>query len=101
MTSVDERRPHFEDHNHFFLALLGLASFGMRLDDVIREHGTPPMSVPIAGADVERDEVLCALLGLVALRRRQSELFESASLNPSTPHQPVLERRNAANSILR
>jgi hypothetical protein len=101
MTLIDERRPHFEDHNYFFQALLGLASLGNRVDEVIREHGTPPFAASIASEEVAEDAVLCAVLGLVALRRRLRELMESAAGTPRGHEAAVPERRNATTSILR
>ena len=101
MTLIDQRRPHFEDHNYFFQALLGLTSLGNRLDQLIDEHGTPRCPAPISGEEVSEDEFLCAVLGLVALRRRFLELIESAGATQRRQDVSTPERRNAPTSILR
>ena len=101
---LEQRRPHFEDHNYFFHALLGLSSLGNRLDQLIRDHATPPFSAPVSRDEIVEDESLCAVLGLVALRRRLLELVESADVTPRRQDASMPERRNAttaATSILR
>jgi hypothetical protein len=101
MTLIDERRPHFEDHNYFFQALLGVVSLGDRFDEVLRDHGTSPFPTPIAIEEVSEDEFLCAMLGLVALRRRLLELVESAARTQRSHDAPAPQRRNGTASILR
>lgn len=69
MTTLGERWAAFDEHNLFFLAVLGLAGSGLRLDRLVEEFGAPPLGpVPLPPGDVQRDAFLCCMLGIVSLR---------------------------------
>lgn len=71
MATVDERRADFEEQNFFFLAVLGLVSASRRLEHLLAAHGcSPGGSVSLVPDSVEDDPLLCAVLGVIALRDR-------------------------------
>ncbi|MBY0279183.1 hypothetical protein K2Z84_27945 [Candidatus Binatia bacterium] len=98
---VDERRACFDEHNHFFAALLGMESLGAKLDALIRDHGTARVPVELASEDVVHDPFLCAVLGLIAFRARLAALLESARCASVAPREaaPLESGRRASTDL--
>ncbi|MEW6268247.1 MAG: hypothetical protein AB1689_02985, partial [Thermodesulfobacteriota bacterium] len=86
MTTIGERRPDFDQHNLFFIALLGLVRAGERLDGLLERFGASPLGPVQLPADaIARDPFLCCVLGLVSLRDGvRRHLAGAAAVRPAS-----------------
>ena len=79
---LDQRVAQFAERNMVLWLALGGLSYARKLDELLERHGqADPTREPVANDD----EMLMAVLGLVAFARRLEAVLEQASVAPEPP----------------
>ncbi len=94
MKTLTEKTPAFDEQNLFLNAVLGVASCLRHFDEILERFGHPTVGQTcVSEADIRRDELLCAVLGLASLRNTLTRELEEASRSAATTHGPDAKRR--------